>query len=373
MAYRIKALPDKKKSPKWKVQYATYSSKKRIDKDIPREDWKRLGFHEDMTFEEACSIRDTLNAQEKIKREEESRIKIKATVTAKASKYSAYLNPMYVAEFETSVLIDPLEVDGEKKNKRMSFWLAAQKMIVELKLDPQDWYERRNEVYAYFAKNKYSPSYMNKVLGIANQFNYFIARKKKLPFYPIPAPRGRAKAVVAKRYLDKNGGRGQESDPITPAQLESKHSALKPELWNWLYLSVWLGLRPDEVDKLHDPKYHRFEKQKDGIIILWIYQTKLILVSEDKRWKPIPLLLKEQLKVQEIIKSKEFKRPLAKTIRSHFGEHTTLYGGRKGFVDLMMSNDQPLEYISQWMGHTTIDRTIRSYKDKNKVHYKKVG
>jgi len=63
-----------------------------------------------------------------------------------------------------------------------------------------------------------------------------------------------------------------------------------------------------------------------------------------------------------------FKRPLMKTIRSHFGDDIDLYGGRKGFSDLMLSKHQTLENISVWMGHSTLDRTWRSYKSRKKFH-----
>jgi integrase len=71
----------------------------------------------------------------------------------------------------------------------------------------------------------------------------------------------------------------------------------------------------------------------------------------------------------KIIKSGNFKRPLTKTVRHHFGEHTTLYGGRKGFTDLMLGHQQRLENISQWMGHSSIDRTLRNYKSRTITHY----
>jgi hypothetical protein len=34
-----------------------------------------------------------------------------------------------------------------------------------------------------------------------------------------------------------------------------------------------------------------------------------------------------------------------------------LYGGRKGFTDLMLSKGNTIENISIWMGHSTLDRT----------------
>ena len=48
----------------------------------------------------------------------------------------------------------------------------------------------------------------------------------------------------------------------------------------------------------------------------------------------------------------------------------TLYftNENKGFVDLMLSKGHELENISVWMGHSTLDRTWKSYKQRTKYH-----
>lgn len=55
-------------------------------------------------------------------------------------------------------------------------------------------------------------------------------------------------------------------------------------------------------------------------------------------------------------------------MRRYFGEGVTLYAERKGFSDLMLSKNQTLENISIWMGHSTIQRTWTSYKQRRKFH-----
>ncbi len=69
-----------------------------------------------------------------------------------------------------------------------------------------------------------------------------------------------------------------------------------------------------------------------------------------------------------IIQSGNFKRPIAKTMRQYFGYGTNLYGGRKGFSDLMLSKGQSLHNISIWMGHSSLERTWRSYKNRRQFH-----
>lgn len=58
---------------------------------------------------------------------------------------------------------------------------------------------------------------------------------------------------------------------------------------------------------------------------------------------------------------------LVKTVRRYFGEGIDLYGGRKGFNDLMLSKGQALENISAWMGHSTLERTLRSYNQRRYI------
>ena len=131
--------------------------------------------------------------------------------------------------------------------------------------------------------------------------------------------------------------------------------------------------RPKEIDQLHDPKMFKLESIFNEATVIWIYQTKITSVPPDRRWKPIPLIFPEQERIISIIKTGHFKRPLNKTIKRHFGEKTTLYGGRKGFTDLMISRNQRLEDISHWLGHRSIERTWKNYKDYRIVHYKKTS
>jgi hypothetical protein len=94
-----------------------------------------------------------------------------------------------------------------------------------------------------------------------------------------------------------------------------------------------------------------------------------VAVPPRYRWKLIPIVFTGQSDVVRIVESGNFKRPLNKTIQSYFGKFTTLYGGRKSFTDLMLGHQQQLENISQWMGHSTIERTWRNYKSRVITHF----
>jgi integrase len=135
-----------------------------------------------------------------------------------------------------------------------------------------------------------------------------------------------------------------------------------------LYLTVLFGLRPKEVDHLKDNALWRVETLTNGRKVLWVFQTKLIALPPQDPWKPIPLLYDEQHFALNFIYKGIFKRPLIKTMKRYFDPGIDLYGGRKGFTDLMLSRGQSIENISIWMGHSTLDRTWRTYKDRRRYH-----
>ena len=244
-------------------------------------------------------------------------------------------------------------------------------MICEVQTEPKDYHEYPERFYQYVVKHCYSPSYLQKMLRIVNYWGYFVCRHQKQPFLPVPWPRGQAKERIADAYFDQRP-HGLESAPLLPNELEKARSNLLTPAYNWLFMSVWLGLRPSEIDSLvpkKKMKNWRIEKDKQGITILRVYQPKLVSIEREKRWKGIPILFDQQVQALEFIKSGEFKRPLTKTIHLHISERHNNYGGRKGFMDLMLGLGQKFENVSVWLGHTTLDRSLRNYKNKQIVNY----
>ncbi len=85
MGYYVRALPNKKSEPNWKVQYVSFKksdykdSKAKFPKkewDISIDRWCALGFYRYMTLEEAKVRARQLNSQLEIKRQEEQFLKI---------------------------------------------------------------------------------------------------------------------------------------------------------------------------------------------------------------------------------------------------------------------------------------------------------
>ena len=228
-----------------------------------------------------------------------------------------------------------------------------------------EWFERRYEVYNYFYQKNYSISYVKKVLSIANLWGYFICKKLGKAFLQIRHPRGYERQRIVDNFFDQN--KSKKSKHLTPEKLSSARSEFSIENFNWLYLSVWFGLRPKEIDNIQNDKLWRVETLQTGIKVLWLYQTKLVAIPKDERWKGIPIIHDEQKFALKILLSKNHKRPHHQKMKSILGHSYQLYGGRKGFVDLMLQRGHQLEAISQWLGQSTIGRTWRDYKDRRDI------
>lgn len=378
MGYVVKKLPNKKSIPKWKVQFS--SRKKEHIKnsnvkypsrawDIPKYKWSGLGFSKLMTLEEAKLRCSQLNLLKEAKRKEEIRIKHKERLKTFEDEVALFLPQHYKDEFEQRYFYN-LRKKRATQNKELCHWRTAQKLILDIRCEPVDWFERCFEIYDWLSDKKYSPNYFRKILNVLNLWGFFISKKMDRPFLPIPRPRGMELSRMKEAFFSKNEP-SKASEPIFPERLEEVKHHFKKEQYNWLYLSVWFGLRPKEVDNLKVNS--KVMMDKEGCAVLWVYQTKITSVPKSHRWKPIPVLFPEQERALSILENECFTRPLVKTVRKYIGKNCSLYGGRKGFTDLMLAKKQKFHNVSQWMGHSTIERTWKHYKDKNQVHYDKAG
>lgn len=380
MGYYVRSLPWKKSDPRWKLQFVSYKSQDTKDSnaikakkewDVDPDRWRSLGFHKMMTLDEAKIRARQLNAQDFVKRQEERIQRISIEENNNKKRYDSVLPIEFVEEFEKRLLRtrDAETRKGRRKTSHArSKWKAAQKMIVALKIDPSEWYYYNKEVYDYFHEQQLSISYTISILSLVNAWGYFICRKLAKPFLPVTRPRGYERQRLLDAHYQRNKNSRKASDPLPPEVLNDASGKMNQANFNWLFISVWLGLRPQEIDNLHEQQLWRIETPIVGRKIFWIYQTKIIALPPDDRWKPIPILYEEQEFALRIIQSGNFKRPLVKTMRQYFSKDIDLYGGRKGFTDLMLSKGNTIENISIWMGHSTLDRTWRSYKQKMKFH-----
>lgn len=107
MGFFVRALPNKKKDPKWKVQFVSYKKadcenqkSKKKEWDLHKDRWRPLGFLSNMTITEARARASQLNAQNRIKKQEERVQKIKEEEFQLHIDNKAFLPEEFVHEFE---------------------------------------------------------------------------------------------------------------------------------------------------------------------------------------------------------------------------------------------------------------------------------
>jgi hypothetical protein len=103
----------------------------------------------------------------------------------------------------------------------------------------------------------------------------------------VPPPRGHERQRIVDAFYEKERRCRKASKPITPELLQSTHGKLNQKNLNWIFLTVWLGLRPKEVDGLKNTDLWRAETLFNGKKVIWVYQTKIIALPPEDRWKPI--------------------------------------------------------------------------------------
>jgi hypothetical protein len=349
----------------WRIREVTYSEGKRKIQQVPREAYIALGINPSWTLEEAQKRCHQINADQTLN---------KKSITAAASrvKLETIIESTYIPEELATSFVEELKTNATVGNdKKILFhWQFAQKLIVHLKREPSEYADSGKQIYRYFQEKKISLSYCEKVLAVLNQWGKFVSRKQRSYFEPVPNPRGVDAQRIKQAYLKSPRYRGP-SGALTPemlAKIEDKLPNKKQA--NWLAVSVWFGLRPEEIDQLvTHPEHHKI--RNDGKFdILEVYQTKLVALEEEKKWKPIPVLFPEQKKLLKVIEARDLEQPLNVTLRKLTNDKVTCYGGRKGFIDLMLDRDQVFEEVSIWMGHQSIERSWRDYKNKQRVRYR---
>lgn len=334
MGYYVKFLSWKKSKPNWKVQYVSYK-KEHIDQiknkdskkpkktwDVTKSRWRSLGFYNDMSILEARARAKQLNLIENTKRQEERIKEIEQRNLEIRQRCYIKLPDEFLLEFEKRFVTKThLSLErSDNKNRALRVWRAAQKVILAIDYEPSDWYYNIHDFYDYFYEKKLSIRYMNEIMKFVNLWGFFFCKKLGRPFFPVPRPGGYERRRIIAAFLEKTKEQKKVSDPITNDKLLKIKNDIRRDLYNWIYLTVWFGLRPKEVDNLHQDDNWKIEELYNGRKVLWIFQTKVIALPEEDRWKPIPILYKEQEEGLEIIKTKQHKRPLIKTMRLHFGK-----------------------------------------------------
>lgn len=356
----------------WYLWHQSYVNGKRVQTKVDGKALVTLGFKREWSIDEAKAHCSQLNKERSFIKE---KVRLAAKRVTELRSINETLFPQSDVEHFQHLLAEENFGSEAHFSKLISQFNFIQQMVNELRILPQEYKLESKRIYKYFIKRKISINYATRLTSLLNRWGRFKCRASATYYDEVAPPRGNVQSAIADAQQSKQGtntelGVRTESAPLTPTLLEAAKDRLKLEQYNWLYLSVWLGLRPEEVEALRDPKKFKLEYSlKHKIHYIKIYQSKLKSVAADKRWKTIPLIFPEQSNVPSIIKSGAFVKPLNKIVRKYVGAGITLYGGRKGFVDLMLSLGQRIEDISMWLGHKDISTTWKHYKDKEVINF----
>jgi hypothetical protein len=336
----------------WQLVYRFSKTKARnVPKYSPEA--AELGFRSEMTLEEAKAHATKLQAQESLKRENAARERTRR----RARIESAFLAPNDVAEFERDWL--------PEHKIRPAHWYTMQKIIAGVGTHPEDWFEQKSKLYSQFLLMRLSANYAKKLLRYLNFWGYFVCKKQRRAYLKVPGLDG-----VWKNRLEDKRRPGGASKPLSPALLDAHKDKMTPEQYNWLFVSVWFGLRPREVDNLRTPDESLWylARDPDHTWVLSVFQEKLFErgVASDDCWKRLPCVFPEQLRAVEMIQSGALSKPIGskgRFMRDVFGVGFSHYAGRNNFSGLLRDAGFDLETRKHWLGHLSI-KTTEAYDRK---------
>lgn len=334
----------------WQLTFREYPASGR---NVPKGSLEalNLGFRPEMTLDEAKSRVKQIHNEDWVKR----RGRIELRLLTKAKIRGAFLTDEDATSFESVYL---------KEHKiTPPYWSMVQQLIVDVEIHPSEWFERKNVVYAAFLKHKYSPNTAKKLLRYLNLWGYFLCKKHNKAWMKVPGMDG-----SWKNRLEATRTSHGASKPLSPQQLEEKRLEMPRSAYEWLFISVWFGLRPREVDNLKtpNPDLWYITKESEGSV-LSVFQEKLFErgIPKDDCWKHIPTEFPEQAKAIEYILGGKFDKPMGsggKFMRI-FGEGYSHYAGRNNFSGMLRDRGYDLEARKHWLGHLSI-KTTEAYDRK---------
>lgn len=370
MSLHVNKRKRKDGSAYWRLLRSIWKDNKRTWEHVPVSQLLQWGMSPEMTVDEAIERAAQLNAQAKLDKPAEI---AKAGALRSRKKHltqvSAHLPARFVAEFETDYLRKEMERGtnpGYSYKKALSQWEHVKRLIVTVGLPQEHWFQHKRRFYTEFAKKELCPDYAGKLLRVLNLWGVFIALKTKTSFIQVPRPKGFDAQAIRSAHAD-SGKRKKDSLPLTPALLQKAKGKLKEGQWNWLFVSLWFGLRATEISG----KWR--VTGTPGRQVLEVYQSKLVGIDPQKRWKFIPAKYPEQRAALKLLVAGDIERPWPKTIQAAIGPGYNTHAGRKGFTGLMQDLQEPFDIVSDWLGHQDIRITHEAYRDKTRVKWGRVS
>ncbi len=269
------------------------------------------------------------------------------------------------SEFESVVLWQKLarSTPGKTFDKLKSKWLKAKKILAAITVAPSEYSFYADLFYQAAATQKIHPSYFSEILKLINEYGYFLSVKFGITYQAIKPPSTYAKQRMISAIEDSGARVGRTMKPITLELLEAKKKEMPAPTYNFMYVMLWLGLRPCELSiALSDTRSYK-TTTVEGVLFLDVYQGKLVGMRREDRWKRIPVVEPEQHHALALIQRGECKRPHSRTVHKYLGNEFGLYSSRKAFAKLMLSRGWQFEAASKYLGHQTTKTTEKYYID----------
>ena len=134
MGYQIvKRYTRRDGSVAWRILYETYTSDKRTQRHVPKDEWRVIGFSPSMTFEEARERAKQISAQDWVKFQERRRNAIQVKLQKEEKIKCAWLSPILCQRFEEEVLKEKV-CWGEETvhyHQLLIYWRTAKRIIRE--------------------------------------------------------------------------------------------------------------------------------------------------------------------------------------------------------------------------------------------------
>lgn len=89
-------------------------------------------------------------------------------------------------------------------------------MLTKLKLQPHEFNKRQREVYRWFERERFSKSYIQKLIKVLNVWGRFYSDKKQTYFKELPLPTG----IVLEAIIESSDATGEGAAPLTVTSLK---------------------------------------------------------------------------------------------------------------------------------------------------------
>lgn len=331
---------------------------------LPKHEWAAFGFKLEMTIEQARKHALSLNAQTRLEDSKERRAKINHQIQSEHKELvkTAYLPEQIVKDFEKKLEGDSYSDNFKEDSKIYYHWRTAKRIIASLDMPPSEWAENNRQVLKKM--EGLAPSTITRQIHLINAYGVFYSKKMGKFFEKVAKPKGAEIGRISDKYLDKTGGRTKEAKGVT-LKLMSKiahTNELTQEEKNWCVVCLGLGLRPVEVKEVAKRDSKTLTILKSSVKI---YQSKLVSLPRNLRFKEVTIKHPFQKDAYNIIKSNdELVAPSVYKLRKILGDGYGLYSFRKGYTEIMITLGEPIERISSDLGHSSIERTWKSYRKR---------